>query len=126
MMKQEFTDRFGMDVPAVVYERVERLYMESNLNKDDFVKKVKRESSVVKIQNKVINEMQIKIQELARRAAQALDRMESAECKKDGEVVNWGTWGMLSTQVDLACDILNLDRYLPYKELKNKLYLVTH
>jgi hypothetical protein len=125
MMRQEFIDRFGVEVPAVVYERVEKLYMESDLDKDNFVKKVKRESTVIKIQNEVINEMQMKIQELARRAVQALDRRESAECNQDGNVTNWEIWGMLNTQVDLACDILNIDRYLPYKELRNKLFLAT-
>ena len=125
MMKCEFVERFGTDIPGVVYDKLEEIYMAGEDDKDTFVKKVKKENAVVQVQNEVIRELQGTLASLARRAMEALDRMNSFECKRSGEIVNWDVWNMLDTQLGLACDILNIDRYLPAVELKNKLFLKT-
>lgn len=66
MMKEEFEARFGMEVTGEVYERVEKLYMESSDDKDTFVRKIKRQNTVVKLQNDIISEMSATIRKTER------------------------------------------------------------
>lgn len=71
MMKQEFESRFGMEVTPEVYEKIEELYMEGNEDKDTFVRRVKRQNMVVKIQNDIISEMSARIRKTERHLARS-------------------------------------------------------
>lgn len=61
MMQEEFEARFGMEVSGEVYRRVEALYMQSSDDKDSFVRKLKRQNTVVKIQDDIIREQEGKL-----------------------------------------------------------------
>lgn len=49
MMKQEFEKLCGIEVPGSVYDRIEVLYTATDENKQDFVKRVKKEGTVERI-----------------------------------------------------------------------------
>ena len=64
MNKQEFEARVGVEVDIQTYAEIEKLYMDSPLDKDAFCKKVKRDNIIVKVQQEKINTLNEIISEL--------------------------------------------------------------
>ena len=61
-----------------------------------------------------------KLDNLARSASDALNRMRSAECvDENGYIINQRMWDILDTQLTLACEVFDIDRYLPDCKLKD-------
>lgn len=65
MLKEEFEARVGVEVDLETYAEIEKMYMDSPLDKDAFCKKVKRDNLIIKIQQKKINSLAEIISKLA-------------------------------------------------------------
>lgn len=124
MMKHEFEALAKVEVNPNVYTRIEAAYMDSPYAKDEFVKK-QGKASIIKAYDEELREQNRKLDNLARRAVDALERMNSWECKepRTGRITNRDLWHRLDVQLDLACDIFEIDRYLEHNELKAALQL---
>ncbi|MDR1905381.1 MAG: hypothetical protein LBQ27_00485 [Clostridiales bacterium] len=68
MEKKEFEAGYGKVVLKEVYNEVEKLYMNSSKNKDDFCMEAKREKIAEKILENLYLEQQEKLREIARLA----------------------------------------------------------
>lgn len=89
MNKQEFEARVGVEVDMQTYTEIEKLYMDSPLDKDAFCKKVKRDNLIVKVQQEKINTLNEIISELVKlgkaykkQADKALDNDRDKELEK--------------------------------------------
>lgn len=121
MTRQEFNAMAKQEIPWSVYVRIEADYMESDKPKAEFVKAYGK-NGIIKAYHAELCEVNGKLEALARRAISALDRMDSRECcDEKGDIVNYDHWGMLDTQLSLACDVLGIDRYMSHVELRNAL-----
>lgn len=89
MMKQEFEDRIGYEVNGEVYDRIEALYMAQDADKDAFVKKIKRDDTVRKVQDGLIKELTAKLNTVTRwaknRKAQADETYSRYSSTNEGD-----------------------------------------
>lgn len=67
MLQSEFKERTGVDVTFEEYQAIEKVYMESDLNKDDFCRMwCKMNASRIKAAKKALAEMEAKAKETDR------------------------------------------------------------
>jgi hypothetical protein len=119
MLKSEFDKLSKMKIPYNIFERIEKDYMESNKNKEQFVKSYGK-AGIIKAYDEELKTVNQKLDSLARFASDALTRMRSPECvDENGEIINRRVWDMLDTQLSLACDVFDIDRYSPDNKLKD-------
>lgn len=88
MLKEEFESRVGVEVDFETYAEIEKLYMESPLDKDAFCKKVKRDNLIVKVQQEKIDRLTAmisKLTELAVAYKKSADRAYSNDRDKELE-----------------------------------------
>lgn len=87
MNKQEFEARVGVEVDMQTYTEIEKLYMDSPLDKDAFCKKVKRDNLIVKMQQEKIKSLTGIIAELIKLGKAYKKQADKAlESDKDKEL----------------------------------------
>lgn len=120
MLKTEFEKLAHVEVDSNVYAKIEKQYMESDLDKVSFLKKFGK-AGIIDAYKAELAQQKKKLACLARRGFEALHAMDAVTDPKTYTVLDKDVWFAQDAILTLACGALCIDRYLEHHDLRLEL-----
>jgi hypothetical protein len=112
MMKKEFEKLSRTQIDNRVYDRIEDDYMNADgYNREQWFKKFGK-NGIIRCYSAELNDKNMKLDSLARKAIEAYQRCHSSELLDENDrVKHRDLWNRLMARYGMACAVLEIDEY---------------